>query len=122
MLGLKPTSFLTTRTPEPWVETHGEKQKKSCFLRTPYGQFFLGTCVLEIFSKIPKKIQKFWSKIFTIWLFWSKNGRVPEKNFQREIFFEIDFFGLEYVLRHSESILKQTFQKFWSKIFTFGHF
>ena len=50
---------------------------------------------------------KFWWKIFTMWPFWSKNGRVPEKNFQREIFFEIDFFGLEYVLKYSESILKK---------------
>ena len=52
MLGLKPTSFLTTRTPEPWVETHGEKQKKSCFLRTPYGQFFFHDHgILEVFKK-----------------------------------------------------------------------
>ena len=58
-------------------------------------------------SILKKKIQKFWSIIFTLWLFWSKNGRVPEKNFQRGNFFEIDFFGLEYVLRHSESILKK---------------
>ena len=54
-----------------------------------------------------KKFQKFWSKIFTKWPFWPKNGRVPEKNFQRVKFFEIDFFGLEYVLRHSESIRKK---------------
>ena len=41
-----------------------------------------------------------------MWPFWSKNGRVPEKNFQRGKIFEIDLIGLEYVLRHSESILK----------------
>ena len=73
--------------------------------------FFGLKYVLKHSESILKKnfFQKFWSKIFTMWPFLSKNGRVPEKNFQREIFFEIDFFGLEYVLKHSESILKKNF-------------
>ena len=60
-----------------------------------------------------------------MWPFWSKNGRVPEKNFQREIFFEINFFGLEYVLKHSESILKKKFKNFgrkFSLLVIFDHF
>ena len=76
-------------------------------------------------SILKKKFQKFWSKIFTMWPFWSKNGRVPEKNFQRGKFFEIDFFGLEYVLRHSESILKKKFKNFgrkFSLLVIFDHF
>ena len=46
-----------------------------------------------------------------MWPFSSKNGRVPEKNFQQENFFEINFFGLKYVLKHSESILKKKISK-----------
>ena len=35
---------------------------------------------------------------------------MSQKNFfQREIFFEIDFFSLKYVLKHFESILKKDF-------------
>ena len=51
-----------------------------------------------------------------------RNDRVPEKNSQREIFFDTNFFGLKYVLKHSESILKKKLQKFWSKIFTMWPF
>lgn len=40
---------------------------------------------------------------------WSfrKNGRVPEKKFPTGNFFEVNSFGLEHVLKHSESILKK---------------
>ena len=41
-----------------------------------------------------------------------KKGRVPEKNFQREIFFDINFFGLEYVLKHSEKKSKILVENF----------
>ena len=59
-----------------------------------------------------------------MWPFSSKNGRVPEKNFQQENFFEINFFGLKYVLKHSESILKKNFffKNFGRKFSLCGHF
>ena len=39
-----------------------------------------------------------------------------KKNFQREIFFKLNFFGLKYVLKHSESIWKK------NRIFLNVHF
>ena len=66
---------------------------------------------------------KVFSENFPFWPISSKNGRVPEK-FSTEFFFEINFFGLKYVLKHSESISKKNpvknflprFYNFWTKL------
>ena len=53
----------------------------------------------------------------------SKNGYVPEKNFQREKIFKIEIFILKYALNHSESIpTKKNFRKFFENFRFFGHF
>ena len=70
----------------------------------------------------------FFSKNFFFLAVFVKKWLSPRKNFQREIFFEIDFFGLEYVLKHSESIWKKNFETFfknsdfWPFLIIFSHF
>ena len=65
----------------------------------------------------------FFSKNFFFLAIFVKKWLSPRKNFQREIFFEINFFGLKYVLKHSESIPKKNFfRKFFRKFSLFGYF
>ena len=53
----------------------------------------------------------------------SLNGYVPEKKNSTGIFFELNFFGLKYVLKHYESIPKKIFfRKCFSIIFFFCPF
>ena len=70
-------------------------------------------------TRMTKKSINWHGVIIRKWREFMKITRVPEKNFQREIFFETNFFGLKYVLKHSESIPKKTFfRNFFSKVFT----
>ena len=70
---------------------------------------------LIILNRFPKKVfSKFFSKIFFFCHLRHKMVQ-SKKKISTGIFFEINFFGLKYVLKHSESIPKN----FFSKIFTF---
>ena len=65
--------------------------------------------VLKHSESILKKnyFKKFGRKFSLCGHFRQKTVESQRKIFKRENFFQIDFFGLEYVLKHSESILKK---------------
>merc|ERR1712074_225362 len=61
----------------------------------------------------------FFFENFLFLAIFDKKWLSPRKNFQRENFFEINFFGLKYVLKHSESIPKKKFSKIFFENFHF---
>ena len=65
MLGLKPTSFLTTRTPNHGLKRTEKNKKKAVAKGRHTVKFFLGTCVLENFQKSRKNSRKNFKKMGT---------------------------------------------------------
>ena len=77
----------------------------------------MGTASLELGRSKGRHFESFHFLVIFV-----KKWLSPRKNFQREIFFETNFFGLKYVLKHSESIPKKNFRNFFFRKFFFENF
>ena len=95
------------------------KNFKGKFFR--YQLFRFKICFETFWIDSEKIFFRFFFRKFSLFLtIFVKKWLSPRKKFQGENFFDINFFGLKYVLKHSESIPKKNFfENFFSKIFTF---